>query len=198
MRSVGRSGFLLALAGAACADGFRTGATLGLGWFTAPTVSSQAEGLRPSFALVLDGWSERGPISLGLEGNNNFVYRTRTPSSGLVDKEFIWLTSGVAMVGKSIALPDFPAKVRLALGGGGVHVWNRLERGTQDFQQESWGPEFHLVSLWERDWGPHGLVLVRLAGIYSSTFRSDIEGAALRSRSDWSRVEFSLGWSWRS
>lgn len=141
---------------------------------------------------------DRGSYSLGLEGNNNLAFHSRTPSSGPTDEETIWLSSVVAMVGKSFPITDFPASMRLAVGAGGVHVWNRLDRGAQTFQQRSWGPEFHLVGLWERELGPHGLILVRLAGIHSSTFRSEIEGTALRSKSDWSRVEFSMGWSWRS
>ena len=188
---------LLAVVGTAFAGDLRMGASLGAGWFTAPTVSSQAEALRPSFVLITDGWMERGPLSLGLELSNNLCYQTRKPSSGLADNELIWLTSGVVLLGNSIEIPDFPAKVRLAFGGGGVHVLNQLDRGSQTFHQESWGPEFHLVCLWERELGPNGLVLIRLAGVYSSTFASEIQGAALRSAGDWSRVEFSMGWSWR-
>jgi hypothetical protein len=185
-------------AAAACAGDLRVGATVGAGWFTAPAVSTQAEGLRPTFVVVLDGWVERGPFSLGLEAGNNLAVHTRSPSSGLADEETLWLSSVVGMVGRSIALADFPATVRLAAGAGGVHVWNRLDRGAQRFVQRSWGPEFHLVGLWERELGRRGLILVRLAGIHSSTFRSEIEGTTMRSRSDWSRVEFSMGWSWRS
>lgn len=198
MTRSGRCGWLLALAGTLCAGDLRAGATLGAGWFTAPTVSTHAEGLRPTFVVVLDGWLDRGPFSLGLEANNNLAFHTRTPSSGATDEETLWLSSAVGMLGRSFALTDFPAAMRLAVGAGGVHVWNRLDRGAQGFTQSSWGPEFHLVGLWERELGPHGLILIRLAGIHSTTFRSPIEGTALRSGGDWSRVEFSMGWSWRS
>lgn len=193
-----RIGLLLLLAVAGMAAEGRVGATIGVGWFTAPTVSNQAEALRPSVALVLDGWRDGGSLSWGVEANNNLAYRKRSPASGPSDRETVWLTSGTLLVGRTVDVPDFPARWRLALGGGGVHVWNRLERGTQSFQQESWGPEIRLVGLWERECGRHGLVLIRVAGIYASTFRSPIEGTALRASGDWSRGEFSMGWSWRS
>ena len=187
----------LALAAAAASEGWRLGGSVGAGWYTAPSTYRQAEALRPAFVAVLDGWKELGPVSIGTELTNDFSHRTGKPSEGLQDREDVLLTSAVLLVGASHAVTEVPARLRGGFGAGVVHVWNRLERGSLVYTQSSWGPEFHLVGLWERDIGRHGLVLMRLAGVYAATLAARIEGTNRETSGDWSRVEFSMGWSWK-
>ena len=171
---------------------------MGAGWYTAPSTYRQAEALRPAFVGVLDGWKDIGPVSIGAELTNDLSYRTGKPTTGLEDRETVFLQSGVMMVGASHALTEVPARLRGGFGAGGVHVWNRLERGSLVYTQSSWGPEVHLVGLWEREIGRHGLVVMRLAGVYAATVTAPIKGTNRETSGDWSRVEFSMGWSWRS
>lgn len=189
---------LLCVVGAGHAIDSQVGVGLGAGWFTAPTVSSQAEGLRPSLVLVGEAWLDRGPFAVGMDLTSDFSHASSVYGSEIRQSETLVLNSGVLMMGTTIPVSEFPAKVRLALGAGGVHTWDRLDRGSQSFLQIGWGPEFHLASIWEREVGRHSLVRIRLAGIYSRTFPSPVEGIGIESASDWSRVEFSMGWSWKS
>ncbi len=172
--------------------------SVGAGWLTAPSADSLAEPMRPTWVFLGESWLDRGPIGIGTDVTCNLSNRTSTSLSGGTDQEQIVLTSGVLLLGVAFPLENFPASVRLGAGGGLVHSWDDLLRDGQTFQQESWGPEFHMVAIWEREMGRHGLVRIRLAAVSSWTKESEIMGAAIRSSSNWSRVEFSLGWGWRN
>lgn len=169
---------------------------MGAGWFTAPSTHSKAEALRPTLVFSADGWFDRGKLSLGLVGTMDLSRREGTNHFGANETEHVTLASGVAAVGTRIPLSSVPAKVRLFLGAGAVRSWNELDREGRIYNQESWGPEFRLGGIWEREIGRHGLVRAGLSAVNSWTMESAIQGSNLRSESDWSRVEFCLGWSW--
>ncbi len=169
---------------------------MGAGWFTAPGRYSKAEALRPTLVLSGDAWLDRGPLSVGLAGAVDLSRREGTNYFGATETEIVALASGVAGVGTTIPLTSVPAKIRLSLGAGVVHSWNELERDGRSYQQESWGPEFRLGGIWEREIGRHGSLRVGLSGVNSWTTESRILGTDIETESNWSRVEFCMGWSW--
>ncbi|HQF55842.1 MAG TPA: hypothetical protein PK208_12070 [Fibrobacteria bacterium] len=187
---------VLSLGATASASQWQAGGLVGAGWFTAPSSYSKVEALRPTLVVSADGWFDRGPISVGLLGTVDLSWREGNNYFGALEEESLVLASGVVAVGTTIPLSSVPAKVRLFLGAGAVRSWNELERGGSLFKQESWGPEFRLGGIWEREIGPHGRIRAGLSGVNSWTMESRIQGSDLRSESNWSRVEFCLGWSW--
>lgn len=187
---------VLVLAATASAAQLQFGGLVGAGWFTAPGSYAKAEALRPMLVLSGDGWFDRGPVSLGLMGAANLSRREGKNYFGATEEELVALASGIAGVGTTIPLTSVPAKIRLFLGAGLVHSWNELNRDGRDYQQESWGPEFRLGGIWEREIGRHGLIRAGLFGVNSWTTESRIVGTDLKTESNWSRVEFCLGWSW--
>jgi len=197
---IGRVGLVLALLGSApgWALDCLVGGNLGAGWFTAPSTDVKSEGLRTSFLILGDTWVDKGDWGVGLDVSSLLATREGLNRWGVTDKELVALTSGVLMTGTTIKIQDFPARVRIGLGAGAVHSWDDLERGGFVYQQESWGTEFHLAGIWEREMGRHGLVRIRLAAVKSSTLEAPVTGTNIRSASDWSRLEFSMGWAWRS
>lgn len=192
----------LALAFLGCAPGwaldYLVGGSLGAGWFTAPSSSIKTEGLRTGVVVLGDTWIDKGNWGIGLDGTSLLANHEGLNRRGSTDKELIAITSAVLMTGRTYQLEEFPARIRLAVGAGAVHSWDDLTRGGHSYQQESWGLEFHLSGIWERKMGPHGLVRIRLAAVKSATVEAPITGTALRSASDWSRMEFTMGWAWRS
>ncbi len=187
---------VLALGATASAGQWQAGGLVGAGWFTAPSSYSKVEALRPTLVLSGDGWFDRGKLSAGLIGTLDLSRREGTNYFGAEETELVALTSAVAAVGTSIPLSSVPARVRLFLGAGAVHSWNELERGGRRYQQEAWGPEFRLGGIWEREIGRHGLIRVGVSGVNSWTTEAAITGTNLQTESNWSRVEFGLGWSW--
>jgi|GEM_PF-6674116 len=197
---IGKIALVFALLGSApgCALDYLVGGNLGAGWFTAPSTEVKADGLRTSFLFLGDTWVDIGDWGLGLDVSSLLANHDGVNRWGLAETELVALTSGVLMTGTTVKIKDFPARVRIALGAGAVHSWDELSREKNVYQQESWGLEFHLSGIWERELGPHGLVRIRFAAVKSSTVEAPITGTALRSASDWSRLEFTMGWAWRS
>lgn len=194
-RSVGFAVLVLGETATSAAQ-WQLGGLVGAGWFTAPGRYSKAEALRPTLVLSGDAWLDRGPLSVGLAGTVDLSRREGTNYFGATETEIVALASGVAGVGTTIPLTSVPAKIRLSLGAGVVHSWNELERDGRSYQQESWGPEFRLGGIWEREIGRHGSLRVGLSGVNSWTTESRILGTDIETESNWSRVEFCMGWSW--
>jgi hypothetical protein len=174
------------------------GANLGAAWFTAPSTDAKADGLRTGILFLGDGWVDRNDWGVGLDVSSVVANHEGTNRMGASDHELVALTSGVLMTGTTIKIQEFPARVRVAVGAGAVHSWDDLTRDGQSYQQEAWGVEYHLAGIWERELGRHGLVRIRLAAVKSSTFEAPITGTNLRTASDWSRLEFTMGWAWRT
>jgi len=188
----------LSMSGAACSADYLVGGNLGAGWFTAPSTDAKAEALRTSLLILGDTWIDKGGWGMGLDVSSLVATHEGLNRWGSTDKELVALTSGVLMTGATFKIQDFPARVRIALGAGAVHSWDDLTRAGMSYQQESWGMEFHLAGIWEREMGRHGLVRIRLAAVKSSTVEAPVWGTDLRTASDWSRLEFTMGWAWRS
>lgn len=189
----------LALAELACANPATANAEIhggiGMGGYVSPVPGSATDGgLRSS--LVLDGgadWNLLPSISVGLLEVGSFGGGDISLSSDDQASESIHTWSTLLVLTRNWRSERFRGSLGLSAGGGAFHLHDEIDHSGAVLSVSGWGPTGVLQTVWSGDLSPRASYRLRLSWVWART-DLPIEGnPGYRQKSDWSRLELTLG-----
>jgi hypothetical protein len=170
-------------------------AGLGVGYFAAPVSVNAADGSnRANFVVEMAGnypiipELSVGLVEIGSFGGGDVSLAVSDKASETI------LNSATAVVLTRVWESDkFQGDVGVSLGAGPFFLSDRIEHSGAVLSSSGWAPMGLAQCVWSSALGQNAFYRLRLAWIWASTNLPVDQNPGVRHRSDWSRLELTLG-----
>ena len=188
----------LALAGGACAGPAAQAEIhggIGMGGCASPLPGSAGEGgLRTS--LVVDGgadWNLLPAFSLGVQEIGSFGGGDLDLSNRDQASESIQTWSSLLVLTRNWRSERFRGRLGLSAGGGAFHLRDEIDHSGATLSTSGWGPAAAVQTVWAGDLSERASYRLRLSWVWQHADLPIEDNPGLRQKSDWSRLELTLG-----
>ena len=170
-------------------------AGLGMGVYVSPVPSDATDGAsRANFVVEAAGnYSLIPELSVGLVevvsiGGGDFALAPSDNAS-----ESILNSATAAVLTRVWESEKYHGNIGVSLGAGPFYLQNRIDHSGASLSSSGWGPMALAQCTWSSDLGQNGFYRLRLAWMWASTDLAVDDNQGYRQKSDWSRLELTIG-----
>jgi hypothetical protein len=170
-------------------------AGIGMGGFISPLPGSSSDAGERS-SLILDGgldWNLSESWSIGVVEIGSFGGGSLPLSSYDEANETIVTSTTALLATRQWESTRFRGHLGISAGGGAFHVSDRISHLGGDLSTSGWAPGTVLQTFWTSRLTESTLYRLRLGWVWARTDLPISGNAPYRQKSDWSRLEFTLG-----